>query len=580
MSRSGIWCCFVLTLTQLFSCKNDTNYNTVIATDALTITQGKALYSQYCGSCHNFNFDGIGPRLGGITDSVSLDWLRDFISNPIKMIEGGDVRSNQLYPKFKVLMPAFAGLGDTAINTIISYIHSRKPAILSTKYADRMEVKNAILDTIPETEYVLKLKLIKEFPVTNPQKTAPLARIQKLDFEQNSGQSFVLDMNSTLYRLTGDYISVYLDMSKHIGNFINQPGLSSGFASFAFHPEFYKNGLIYTAHTEPASSQSADFTFEDSLESALQFVILEWEASDPNALVYTGSKRELLRMNMVSKAHGIQEIAFNPTAKKGSHDYGILYIAIGDAGAGENRYPYLLHSKKRAWGTIFRIDPLYDKSKSLPCKNGKYGIPKSNPFSADTAALGEIYAFGFRNPHRMTWTTKGQFLVSNIGHADVETLNLVEAGEDYGWPYIEGRYIIDPMGDLAKIYEPIDSDSIISKVSSPIAQFDRDDAKAIAGGYEYTGSIPLLKGKFIFGDIPSGKIYFIYTDQIQKGKNASIFEMLVSLEGKIMNLKDLNKNTRIELHFGKDAKGEIYLMTKADGKLFKVMDCYRKDNTY
>ena len=575
MNRSGFVCYIIVVLTLLISCKKDTPYSTVIATDAQSINQGKMVFNQYCGSCHNFNFDGIGPRLGGITDSVSIDWLRDFISNPAKLIEAGDARAKRLQTKFKVLMPPFAGLGDTAINTIISYLHARKPAILSTRYADRIEVKNAIADTIPLSGLVVKLKLIKEIPVSNPQKSAPLARIQKLDYEPHSGQSFILDMNSTLYRLIGDQISVYLDMSKQIEKFINQPGLSSGFASFAFHPEFYKNGLLYTAHTEPAATKPADFTFEDSLESALQFVILEWQSSQPEAKEFTGTHRELFRIDMVSKAHGVQEIAFNPTAKKDHNDFGLLYIAIGDAGAGENRYPYLLHSKSRAWGTVFRIDPSRHPKKSTLSKNGKYGIPKSNPFVTEPGAIGEIYAYGFRNPHRITWTQKGQLLVSNIGHHDVETLNLVEPGEDYGWPYMEGRYILDPMGDLDKIYDPIESDTITKQVSTPVAQFDRDDAKAIAGGYEYKGSIPLLRGKFIFGDIPSGNIYFIFTDQIQKGKDATIYEMLVSLEGKIVNLKDLNKNSRLELHFGQDAKGEMYLMTKADGKLYKIEDCYK-----
>lgn len=573
------WYVLLFSIAFLCSCKND-KYNTLkISTDPQNIRKGKILYTQYCGACHNFNFDGIGPGLGGITDSVSAEWLIHFISNPKKVIETGDARAQRLHYRFGALMPPFAGLGDTAINNIIAYLHARKPAILSTKYADRIEVKNAILDTIPLSNLVLKLQFIKEFPVTNPQKTAPLARIQKLDYEPYSGQSFILDMNSSLYRLNGNQISVYLDMSKHIEKFINQPGLSSGFANFAFHPEFYKNGLLYTAHTEPAATKPADFTFEDSLESALQFIILEWKTNDPTAAEFIGHHRELFRIDMVSKAHGVQEIAFNPIAKKNSDDYGLLYIAIGDAGAGENRYPHLLHSKSRPWGTIFRINPNSKSPKSISSKNGNYGIPKTNPFASDPIAIGEIYAYGFRNPHRITWTQKGQLLVSNIGHADVETLNLVEAGEDYGWPYMEGKYIIDPMGDLAKIYAPTSEDTIAKNVSLPVAQFDRDDAKAIAGGYEYIGSIEMLKGKFVFGDIPSGNVYFIPTNQIQKGKNANIYELNVSIDNKIISLKDFSPNGRLELHLGQDAKGELYILTKADGKLYKIVDCYKlKDN--
>ncbi len=576
MVRFEIYCFILLSLHCFFSCKTDKAVYPETATDSHNIARGKILYTQHCGSCHNINFDGIGPKLGGITDSVDVNWLREFISNPGKLIEKGETRAIRLHTRYKVVMPPFAGIGDTAINDIIAYLHARKPAVLSAKYADRKEVTNAISDTIPLSEYVLKIKFIRQFPVTNPQQTAPLARVQKLDFEPKTGKTYVLDMNSTLYRLHSDSLSTYLDMSKRVDKFINQPGLSSGFASFAFHPDFYQNGLLYTAHTEPAATKPADFTFEDSLESALQFVLLEWHCPNPDADEFTGTNRELFRIDMVSKAHGVQDIAFNPTVKKGNDDYGLLYIAIGDAGAGENRYPYLLHSKNRAWGTVFRIDPANHPKKSIPAKNGNYGIPKSNPFVKEPGTIGEIYAYGFRNPHRISWTQKSQLLVSNIGHHDVETVDLVEPGEDYGWPYMEGNYILDPMGDLDKIYDPIEGDTIAKRVSRPIAQFDRDDAKAIAGGYEYTGTIPLLKGKFIFGDIPVGNLYFIYTDQILKGKNAKIYEMQISLEDKIIKLKELYKDGRLELHLGKDAYGEMYIMTKADGKLYKIIDCYKK----
>ena len=50
------------------------------------------------------------------------------------------------------------------------------------------------------------------------------------------------------------------------------------------------------------------------------------------------------------------------------------------------------------FGKILRIDPLGKNS-----RNGKYGIPTGNPFVGHTGALGEIYAYGFRNAHRLSW---------------------------------------------------------------------------------------------------------------------------------------------------------------------------------
>src|SRR5690606_29564350 len=102
----------------------------------------------------------------------------------------------------------------------------------------------------------------------------------------------------------------------------------------------------------------------------LQWVLTEWKTENPNAPVFSGSGRELLRINMVHRFHGMQEIAFNPVSKPGDDDYGLLYITIGDGGSVEFGYPVLVHSTEKIWGTIGRIDPAGNNS-----RNGQYGIP-------------------------------------------------------------------------------------------------------------------------------------------------------------------------------------------------------------
>ena len=59
--------------------------------------------------------------------------------------------------------------------------------------------------------------------------------------------------------------------------FINQPGYGTGFGSFAFHPDFAKNGLLYTTHAEPAGSAKADFDYPDSIPVVLQWILTEWK---------------------------------------------------------------------------------------------------------------------------------------------------------------------------------------------------------------------------------------------------------------------------------------------------------------
>jgi glucose/arabinose dehydrogenase len=215
------------------------------------------------------------------------------------------------------------------------------------------------------------------------------------------------------------------------------------------------------------------------------------------------------------------------------------------------------------YGTVIRINPTGNNS-----HNGRYGIPRQNPFVKDSNALGEIYANGFRNPHRITWNRNGDMLVSNIGHGNIESINLVQKGNDFGWPIREGSFLLNPYADMNKVYA-LPADDSLFNITYPIAEYDHGEGKAISGGYEYTGNaIPALKGKFLFGDIPTGRLFYVNVKDLQKGKLATIKEWHVSINGTIQNLKKLCGSDRVDLHFGRDANGEMYIMTKADGRLY------------
>jgi glucose/arabinose dehydrogenase len=273
---------------------------------------------------------------------------------------------------------------------------------------------------------------------------------------------------------------------------------------------------------------------------------------------------------MVTGIHGIQEIAFNPLAAPGTKDYGILYIGVGDGGCVDEGYPSLAHSKEKIWGTVIRIDPSGNNS-----ANGQYGIPKDNPFAKNpnTKSVGEIYAYGFRNPHRITWSKAGQMLVSNVGGHNIESVNMVMPGQDFGWPIREGTFVLDPYGDITKVY-PLPPDDSIYNITYPVAQYDHDKGgTAVSSGFEYWGTaIPSLRGKFIFGDIPSGRLFYIEMADIKQGKQATIKEFSITVNGIQKTLTSLCGNDRVDLHFGRDAKGELYILTKPDGKVYSLVN--------
>lgn len=543
------------------------------AGDSATIAQGEVLFNQNCSGCHNFRQDGIGPQLGGLTTQVSSTWIERFVRNPQKTIRSGDKRAQQLFKKYKVVMPAFPALKNDELKSIIAFLETQKAPVQPVVKVTGNELANPIPEPVRVSNLVGGLETLTTIPPSGTPAQMPLTRITKLTYHPNTSGLFVVDLRGKLYRLDNNKPVVYMDMEKLQPKFINKPGLATGFGSFAFHPEFSKNGLLYTTHTEPPGSAKADFSYPDSIKVTLQWVLTEWKVDNPADSTFSGKGREMLRVNMVSPIHGVQEITFNPLSKQGSEDYGLLYIGVGEGGAVENGFAFLAHSKEKVWGTVLRIDPRGNNS-----ANKQYGIPKHNPFASDpnSKVLKEIYAYGFRNPHRITWSSTGKMLVSNVGHANIESVNLIEPGHDYGWPIREGTFSIDPYGNLNKV-SPLPANDNTYNVTYPVAQFDHDEGKAISGGFEYTGTaVPQLKGKFLFGDIPTGRLYYFDMADMKQGKQAPIKEWKVTIDGSAKTFREVCGSSRIDLHFGKDAKGELYLLTKADGKVYKLTSAVMK----
>jgi hypothetical protein len=382
---------------------------------------------------------------------------------------------------------------------------------------------------------------------------------------------FVLDQRGKLYKLANQKPVVWLDIKKWKPDFINQPGLATGFGSFAFHPEFGRNGIFFTTHSEAAHSKKADFPIPDSIKQTLQWVLCEWKTPDPMAPSFSGTCRELMRIDMVAGIHGLQEIIFNSLAKRGDEDYGQLYISVGDGGSVENGYAFLTHHPDKIWGSILRINPLEKNS-----ANGQYGIPSQNPFAKnpDSNTVREIYAYGFRNPNRITWTKRGLMLATNIGQANIEAVDIVVKGHDYGWPIREGKFAMHPAGDINNIY-PLPANDSIYHITYPAAVFDHDEGNAIAGGFEYQGRAnPQLRGKYLFGDIPTGRLFYINTADLEPGKMATVKEWFVSVNGKRLTLREICGQDRVDLRFARDEKGEMYIFTKPDGKIYRLV----KDN--
>ncbi|RRB15645.1 cytochrome C [Larkinella knui] len=539
------------------------------STDKAVLTKGQQLFQQNCTACHNFLQKGIGPNLASVTTEVPVDWLRNFIRNAPEVIKSGDARAHELFEEYKQMMPPFTQLSDGDITALTAFIHSKRKVSTVDVGSEKLGavLNDPIPAKIPQSGLRLQLEEVTTAPASAEKK--PLARINKMQvLPGKKNRLFLEDLRGTLYEMEGNSLRVFMDFPKERPNFIHVPGLATGFGSYAFHPDFETNGLMYTTHTEKANAAPADFAYADSIKVTLQWVLTEWKVTDPAAPTFSGTGREMLRINMVSPIHGVQEITFNPLAKLGSADYGMLYIGIGDGGATENGYHFICKDRSRPWGKVLRIDPRGKNS-----KNGKYGIPAHNPYANDPTALKEIFCQGFRNPNRISWTPDGKMLISDIGQAWSEELNLGVAGADYGWPEREGTFVINYRGRMDRVYALPANDATF-KYTYPVAQYDHDEGNAFSAGFVYSGTaIPALTGKYIFGDIVNGRVFFVENDQLQLGKQAPIQEFTVQVAGKTATFQELSKSAKTDLRFGLGLNQDFYIYTKADGKIYKIANC-------
>ena len=362
--------------------------------------------------------------------------------------------------------------------------------------------------------------------------------------------------------------TVFLDITKRIvplGLFgINYD--ERGFLGIAFHPRFKENGLMYTFTSEPVSGKADFSTLPTGAVPNCQTVILEWhvlnadrEDSNHPLMVQTDSLREVMRIDKPQFNHNGGAIVFGTD--------GFMYIGVGDGGAandigmghvaGGNAQSL---ASNNVLGKILRIDPTERNS-----ANGKYGIPEGNPFVNKGAP--EVWAYGFRNPFRISVDpATGDLWVGDVGQNNIEEVDLVDPGKNYGWPIKEGTFLFDVnAANSGFVYA--NSPGAPANLIDPIAQYDHADGVpptvpnsrvAIIGGFVHRGKGSKdLKGNYIFGD---------YSGPIGTPVNGHIY-LLNRDDNTFANLKvdGRAKLGLAVLGFGQDAGGEVYLMASETG---------------
>jgi glucose/arabinose dehydrogenase len=259
-------------------------------------------------------------------------------------------------------------------------------------------------------------------------------------------------------------------------------------------------------------------------------------------------------------------------------------------------------------GKILRIIPdvSLHTTTSTVSENGRYRIPRDNPFAAVPGARKEIWAVGIRNPHRLLWVADPahpkapKLLAFNIGLAAWETVLLVKKGANYGYSLREGPQAMTPQG-----MTPVPADDTIPwqisdtvvrgtvKPTYPVIAYPHTPigGDAIAGGFVYHGTrIPALKGRLVLGDITTGKVWYaemkdvLAADDGDASTLAPLHELDAGLRRAVEETFRARGGTsealpgaagvsgrgRVDMRFGEDAAGELYVLTKSDGMIRQV----------
>ena len=416
------------------------------------------------------------------------------------------------------------------------------------------------------------------------------ARMNLIVDQPDTRRLFVNVMTGVLYTVSydGKTVTPYLDVNDPKWDEPVVSGFSEqGFQSVALHPEFAQAGRpgfgkFYTL-LDTSKQATPDFTQVTETGAPIagaphshDEILLEWTAKDPKAATYDGgAPRELFRVSHPYINHDGGMIAFNPLARRGAGDFGLLYVGQADGGSGGDPQNQA-QNRRSIFGKILRIDPLGKNS-----RNGKYGIPDSNPFAKSPDALGEIYSYGHRNPQRFSWDPKnGNMFEAEIGQNINEEINQIIAGGNYGWNIWEGSF---------KYFNrevSIEEQRADPKMVFPIAEFDHTDPllqrlAAATGIYAYRDrTVPQLTNKLIFGDNPSGEIFYVDADALPKG-GQNFRRILFMDKGETKTLLQLIKDkntqqgktlaTRADLRMGMGPNGQLYVMNKRDGTIRLIL---------
>jgi len=287
----------------------------------------------------------------------------------------------------------------------------------------------------------------------------------------------------------------------------------------AFHPNYEKNGYLYVGSNGPVDS-------ENKKTSVTRYTVDRQPpyACDPDS--------ELLIIDWESDGHNGGDLGFSP-------EDGCLYVTAGD-GTSDSDTNLTGQDISNLCATVMRLDV------DNPTQDRPYSVPQDNPFVHLPEARPEIWAFGFRNPWRMSFDPRrGHLWVGQNGQDLWEQVYVVQRGANYGWSVMEGGHPFYPQRQRGP-----------GPILPPTLEHPHSEARSLTGGVVYYGKkLPQLHGAYIYGDWSTGKIWGAKYDGRQVVWHQELADTTLQIGG-----------------FGLDHAGELLVIDQGQGGLYRLVE--------
>ena len=291
-------------------------------------------------------------------------------------------------------------------------------------------------------------------------------------------------------------------------------GYEEGLLALALAPDFERNGHVYAYYSYSSESDGR----------STRLVRLETTGEGEEFEFDGDSETVILEIPQPDWNHNGGSLLFGPD--------GMLYLGIGDGG-GDGDPQANGQDPGTLLGTVIRID-VRNSSAEEP-----YTAPPDNPMIGVDGARPEVWAYGLRNPWRMSFDEEtGLLWAGDVGHYHAEEVDVIRPGENYGWSVTEGSSCF-----------PQDEPCETAGLTLPVWEYGRSLGCAVIGGYVYRGqAIPSLDGWYVYADYCSKHLRAIHAETAAAGQateSVSLFE----------------DGPRFVFSLAEDASGEIYLLS-------------------